>query len=392
MNLSRTRNLFHHARRLCRSTPPTYSISPRISVVVLPRPGCQSYATHADLKAGAGASGSKPTAQSLLSHALDQRQRAARREDSAGPFTLGITPPRPDEVKPEKKWSELSVGGKVVRTAGRTTNLVVILAGAGLSIVLIYALTSELFSRNSPTVLYNKACELIKTSPQVHQYLQDPLVFHNHPPSVSRPRHRNHYVSSQIFVDSTGREHMLLNFYVQGRPPGSTGPYYAPEEESGRLARLSRTVQETVHSLQEMSFDEVREEAAKRGQLFVDWTKGLFRFLTGEEVARSPSQPTPVQEHKPEKEEKGWMSSVTGMFSGIKGGSKSGGSSGETWNGSMFIEGEVHADLVMNDQGVYEFRYLLIDMPNSNTRNPRRVFIQRQNGVQETEPIVRWHR
>ena len=80
--------------------------------MVLPRPGCQSYATHADLKAGAGASGSKPTAQSLLSHALDQRQRAARREDSAGPFTLGITPPRPDEVKPEKKWSELSVGGK----------------------------------------------------------------------------------------------------------------------------------------------------------------------------------------------------------------------------------------------------------------------------------------
>ena len=35
------------------------------------------------------------------------------------------------------------------------------------------------------------------------------------------------------------------------------------------------------------------------------------------------------------------------MFSGIKGGSKSGGSSGETWNGSMFTEGEVHADLVM---------------------------------------------
>ena len=54
-----------------------------------------------------------------------------------------------------------------MRTTARTTNLAVILAGAGLSIVLIYALTSELFSRNSPTVLYNKACELIKSSPQV---------------------------------------------------------------------------------------------------------------------------------------------------------------------------------------------------------------------------------
>ena len=55
----------------------------------------------------------------------------------------------------------------VVRTTARTTNLVVILAGAGLTIVLMYALTSELFSRNSPTVLYNKSCELIKASPQV---------------------------------------------------------------------------------------------------------------------------------------------------------------------------------------------------------------------------------
>ena len=57
--------------------------------------------------------------------------------------------------------------GTVARTTARTSNLVVILAGAGLSIVLIYALTSEMFSPNSPTVLYNKACKLIKASPQV---------------------------------------------------------------------------------------------------------------------------------------------------------------------------------------------------------------------------------
>ena len=54
----------------------------------------------------------------------------------------------------------------VVRTTARTSNLLVILAGAGFSIVLIYALTSELFSPNSPTVLYDKACKLIKASPQ----------------------------------------------------------------------------------------------------------------------------------------------------------------------------------------------------------------------------------
>ncbi|KAI8995382.1 TIM21-domain-containing protein [Trametes punicea] len=379
MNIQRTRSVLHRALRLCASS------SHPIRVIIVPR----LYATHAqniDINPG-----SKPTAASLLSSALDQRQRAARREDSVGPFQLGLTPPRPDEVTPDKPWSELSVGGKVMRTTARTTNLVVILAGAGLSIVLIYALTSELFSRNSPTVLYNKACELIKASPQVYQYLQEPLVFHNHPPTVSRPRHRNHYVSSQIFVDSSGREHMLLNFYVQGRPPGSA-PSPADAEE-GALARFAHKMQEKATGLQSMSWEEVKEEAERRGERALDMMKGLFRFLTGEEVARPKPPPMPVQETKEKQEKKSWFASVTGLFVGIKGTTRGGLSSGaEAWNGPMFTEGEVHADLVMNDQGYYEFRYLLIDMPNSNTRNPRRIFVQRTEGVRETEPIVRWHR
>lgn len=108
MNLSRTRTLFHASHRFCRSAP-FAPVRLRVVQVVL---GRQTYATHAELKAGPSAGSSKPTAQSLLNSALDLRQRAARREDSAGPFTLGITPPRLDEVKPEKKWSELSAGGK----------------------------------------------------------------------------------------------------------------------------------------------------------------------------------------------------------------------------------------------------------------------------------------
>ncbi|KAI0757272.1 TIM21-domain-containing protein [Daedaleopsis nitida] len=379
MNLSRTRSIFHHARRLCRSPSTPH-------LLVLPRG--ERYATDAaHLKPGMhpGASGSKPTAASLLSNALDSTQRGARREDSAGPFTLGITPPRPDEYKPEKKWSELSVGGKVVRTTKRTSNLVVILAGAGLSVVLVYALTSELFSRNSPTVLYNKSCDLIKASPQVHQYLQEPLVFHNHPPSVSRPRHRNHYVSSQIFVDSKGREHMLLNFYVQGRPPGSSETYDVPEDDVGVFARSMRRIQG-------MSFEEMQEEVTKRAHRLTEMWRGMFRFLTGEEVARPSPQAAPVQQQEVVKEEKGWVSSVAGLFSGIKGSTRSSVPSTDASNGPLFSEGEVHADLIMNDKGYYEFRYLLIDIPNSNIRNPRRVFIQRQNGVQETEPIIRWHR
>ncbi|KAI0359102.1 hypothetical protein OH77DRAFT_1473742 [Trametes cingulata] len=384
MNLPRTQSLLHRALRVCASN----SCPSRIVFVQ------RTYATHTqNVRPNSEfVSGGKPTSASLLSSALDQQQRAARRDDTAGPFQLGMTLPRPDEVPPEKKWSELSMGGKVMRTTARTTNLAVILAGAGLSIVLIYALTSELFSRNSPTVLYNKACDLIKASPQVHQYLQEPIVFHNHPPTVSRPRHRNHYVSSQIFVDSTGREHMLLNFYVQGRPPGSRSESLE-DTDDGILARLSRKAQENFDKLHGMSWDEIRGEAETRAARVLEMAKGVFRFLSGEEVARSKPAPEPVQQPKQEQEKKGWAAAVTGLFSGIKGTARSASGSGaESWNGPAFTEGEVHADLVMNDQGYYEFRYLLIDFPNSNTRNPRRIFIQRKEGVRETEPIVRWYR
>ena len=178
----------------------------------------------------------------------------------------------------------------------------------------------------------------------MHQYLQGRLVFHNHPPTLSRPRHRNHYVNSQIFVDSAGREHMLLNFYVQGRPPGSAS--YAGEEEDGFFTRMSHKAQLAAMKLGEMSFEDIKEEATTRGIRLVELTKGMFRFLTGEEDVRPAVPPVPVQEKKME-EKKGWMSSVTGMFSGIKGSTRSGSSSAEAYNGPTSTEGEVHADLVM---------------------------------------------
>ena len=127
-------------------------------------------------------------ASSLLSSALEQKQRENRGEDYVGPFQLGLIPPTPRGGGNTKKWSELSTAGKgtsvaiqvshsmtftrravtaVARTTARTTNLAVILVGAGLSAVLIYALTSELFSKNSATVLYGQACEKVKASPAV---------------------------------------------------------------------------------------------------------------------------------------------------------------------------------------------------------------------------------
>lgn len=51
-------------------------------------------------------------ASSLLSSALEQKQRENRGEDYVGPFQLGLIPPTPRGGGNTKKWSELSTAGK----------------------------------------------------------------------------------------------------------------------------------------------------------------------------------------------------------------------------------------------------------------------------------------
>ena len=127
----------------------------------------------------------------LLSESLDTKRQSEAKHDHVGPFQLGLSPSALRKGERVQKWSELSTGGKgalylnhcvwkgknidagidclnpVLRTTVRTTNLGVILLGAGLSALLIYCLTSELFSTNSPTVIYGDACERIKSSSRV---------------------------------------------------------------------------------------------------------------------------------------------------------------------------------------------------------------------------------
>ncbi|KAG2368756.1 TIM21-domain-containing protein [Suillus spraguei] len=362
--------LARQANTLCtRSRPSTciflFSHGHQIHALGLYR---RSFVTHQDT-----------VSSSLLSSALDQKQRGTRlnREDSVGPFTLGISQGSL-KGKKVKQWSELSTGGKVIRTTQRTSNLAVILLGAGLSAVLVYALTSELFSRNSPTVLFNDACDRIDASPRVAKYLRAPLIFHNNPPSSTRPRHRHRHVSSQVAVDSSGREHMLLNFYVQGS--SSAKPTQQADEAGPSY----------IESLSSLTLDETIALVKDKLESFGKSAKRAFRYLSGD-VAPSPAphpQPsTNVNQGSERKQEKG-MWSFAGLFSGLKGRRSVAEGAGDS--DVLWTEGEVHADLVRNDEGYFVFRYLLIDIPNSETRNPVRVFVERAPGVRENEPIMRF--
>jgi len=345
----------------------------------------RQYATHRD------PSNTHPplNSSSLLSQALNQKQKRFQREDSVGPFQLGLSQPSYDAVS-SKKWSELSPKDKAIRATARTTNLTVILFGAGLTAILVYALTSELFSRNSPTVLYEEACQRIRSSSRVAKHLPGPLVFHNNPPSVLRPRHRNRHVSSQIVLDSGGREHMLLNFYIQANP-------HLPDSRTSYFQTISSWVTDAVTNLPELSWQEAKDSAMRHSRETVGSAKDLFRYLSGDPVPPQPGSthvvfPEPLKQGLPTDDKKSFWSGVAGLFGSLRGGSRTGPQEGtaEAGYGKVWHEGEVHADLVRDDSGYFVFRYILIDIPSSQIRNSLRVFVERADGVRENEQVVRW--
>jgi len=310
------------------------------------------------------------SASDLLSQTLDVKRQTTRKQDSVGPFGLGV-PPSAQSAENVKKWSQLGTGGKVMRTTARTSNLLVILFGAGFSAVLIYALTSELFSKNSPTVLHSEACKLIEKSPRIARYLNAPLSFHNNPPSTVRPRHRNRHVMSQRGVDSWGREHMLLNFYVQGseRVPST---HDASESYINSAVHWTQT---KLSHLADMSFDDIADETKARASRAVENSKSLFKFLSGES-ALSP-QPPLHPSYEPaadEKKDESVLSNLMALFTEIKGKNRKGHENAfVSGDGRTYTEGEVRADCILNNQGYYEFQSLEVYIPSSRSSNPIKV-------------------
>jgi len=139
---------------------------------------------------------------------------------------------------------------------------------------------------------------------------------------------------------------MLLHFYVKGRPPGSSAPPSESESTSYVDTAMNWT-KETASHVSEMSFEEMLETAKARVEAGVDAAKQLFKFLNGDSVPKSQA-PEPVKQEVKVEEKKGWSSGFTGLFSGLRGTARSPAESrGDTTDGKVYSEGEVHADLVM---------------------------------------------
>lgn len=209
---------------------------------------------------------------------------------------------------------------------------------------------------------------------KVARYLHGPLTFHNNPPSSTRPRHRNRHVTSQIVLDAYGQEHMILSFYVKGRPEGSE------ESEFSNLESAERWLQEKVAALPDMKLEDAVQWSRECASDVRDKSIRAFRYLSGAPPPPAPTA-TVAERHveQPQKKETSAWDFV-GLFSGLRSQSrKSPGSTADEHR--TFTEGDVHADLIrvslcihalsdtllslcQNKDGYFVFRYLLVDIPS----------------------------
>lgn len=175
-------------------------------------------------------------------------------------------------------------------------------------------------------------------------------------------------------------------------------------------------------ALSDLTLESVTEWSTETWNDVVDSSKRAFAYLVGFRLAdsqqaeqpRSPA-PSPVRKTeigKPAKDvSTAW--SFAGLFSGLRGMSASSTDSSETHAQPEWTEGEVHADLVKDDEGNFKYRYLLVDIPrmfdwleqplywltdrvfrtfltDSRMRKPLRIYVEKGAGFREGEGVFMW--
>ncbi len=173
---------------------------------------------------------------------------------------------------------------------------------------------------------------------------------------------------------------MLLNFYVQANS-------HSADQEASYFESASSWLNNTVTNVSEFSWQETGEWITLHTRETVDSAKDLFRYLSGDpatskSAAAQVSSPAPRKRQSPSGDGKGFWSGFTGLFGSLRGGAGKGPYEGalDTGRGSVWQEGEVHADLVrvgvctfphgshtyifQDASGYFVFRYILIDLPS----------------------------
>lgn len=296
-----------------------------------------------------------------------------------------------------RPWSKLKTGQKVARATVQSSRTVLIFGGGALTFVLIYALTSELFAKNSPTVIYADACKRVQKSPEIANHLLTPYRFRTsptaesgssdfsplNPPSV-KDRRRSRSVPSVSFTDErTGEEKMLLRFWIGAREKGEewsildTARYEVVE--AGKWA--GRKVMEGGEWLGE--------------QLGLDLAPSDHGDTENEgagdvaNAGRSSGADTTGSGSSDNVLSRTWSSALGGITSVVRSSteaitstitSPAAPKSRRSSEPGTWSSGEVHAELVKDQDGTLQYRTLFVDIPNSQAFMRQRVWIVRKPG------------
>lgn len=174
---------------------------------------------------------------------------------------------------------------------------------------------------------------------------------------------------------------MLLNFYVQANS-------HSADQDASYFESASSWLNNAVTNVSsEFSWQETGEWITLHTRETIDSAKDLFRYLSGDpatskSAAAQVSSPAPRKHESPSGDGKGFWSGFTGLFGSLRGGAGKGYEGAlDTGHGSVWQEGEVHADLVrvgvrmsfshgshtyifQDASGYFVFRYILIDLPS----------------------------
>lgn len=179
----------------------------------------------------------------------------------------------------------------------------------------------------------------------MNKHFRAPLSFHNNAPSTHRPRHRNRHVNSLLAVDASGKEHLLLNFYVQGCDPSAVS---APPGSESLVNRVYDWTASKTSSISELTYDEALQWAKDASSHALQASRRAFAYLIGEPLPPLPQPTLPLRreiDNGPNSKESSW--SLSGIFTRLTGQRRGGGDRrSEALNGTVYSTGEVHADFV----------------------------------------------
>ncbi|WWC60303.1 uncharacterized protein I303_102872 [Kwoniella dejecticola CBS 10117] len=315
----------------------------------------RSYATHKSATDASSSSHGNSDATADLLRNAGAARKATEGQDSVGPFPLGVG--ASGRRKTWRSWKELGVGGKLVRTTQQTGNLAVILVGGTLFVILTLSLTTELFAKNSPSVLYFKAVDMIRDSDALNPHLLPPLKFTHSPHSSAPVRGSAPIPHTFVKHPTSGRDHMLLTFWVHGR--GKDEP-----EQLGWLKSTYRQV----------------EGYGRQGLIYV----GLIQphpENEGEGLMESTNSGT-VQSFGREEEQPGMLNRWFGGFTSSLRTQSSGSGAGRRKDNTRglpppgtYTIGECRAEYVKNASGQFTLLSLSVDIPSSKVSYPSRAVI-----------------